>query len=89
MPEISRFFGIVIRMFAESGGVHHLSHLHARAGSDTAVYSIVDGARLGGSLPLAKERLVLAWIELHREELEENWSRLQTGRPPLRIDPLR
>lgn len=89
MPEISRFHGVVIRMFAEAGGAHHPAHLHARAGGETAVYSIRDGERLAGQLPLAKERLVLAWIELHRAELERNWNLLLSGEAPLRIDPLR
>lgn len=42
-----------------------------------------------GELPLKQRRLVEAWAELHREELLEDWTRLQRGDPPFRIAPLR
>jgi len=88
MPEISRFYGIVIRMYAEAGAVHHRAHLHAYYGEHEAVY-LLNGQRLGGGLPGSRHRLVLAWMEIHREELLRNWHRLQRGEPPEPIDPLR
>jgi hypothetical protein len=89
MPELSRFFGIVIRMFVEAGGVHHRPHLHAYYGGHAAVYAVDTIERIGGSLPTTQERLVLAWTEIHREELLEAWRSLQSGQPPTRIEPLR
>jgi hypothetical protein len=44
---------------------------------------------MGGEMPKTQERLVEAWAELHRAELLENWNRLQAGKRPLRIAPLR
>jgi hypothetical protein len=44
---------------------------------------------LGGSLPTTQRRLVEAWVEIHREELRQDWELLQSGRPPVKIDPLR
>jgi hypothetical protein len=44
---------------------------------------------LGGGLPRAQQRLVEAWTEIHRGELEEDWRLLQSGRPPVKIEPLR
>jgi hypothetical protein len=44
---------------------------------------------LGGALPLAQRRLVEAWAEIHRAELQVDWELLQSGRPPVKIDPLR
>jgi hypothetical protein len=41
------------------------------------------------SLPVAQRRLVEAWAEIHRAELQTNWERLQSGQPPVKIDPLR
>jgi hypothetical protein len=89
VPEIARFYGIIIRMFAEPGAPHHRPHFHAYYQSQVGIYAIDDIQRIGGELHRAQERLVEAWAELHRVELLENWGRLQAGRRPLRIAPLR
>lgn len=89
MPEISRFFGIVIRMFVEVGGSHHLPHFHAYYQDDVGIYALEPIERIAGALPSRQERFVLAWAELHREELLANWQTLQAGRPPSKIEPLR
>jgi hypothetical protein len=44
---------------------------------------------LGGSLPKAQQRLAEAWAEIHREELQHDWELLQSGQPPVKIEPLR
>jgi len=89
MPEISRFFGIVIRMFVEAGGPHNLPHFHAYYQDHVGVYILDPVERRAGYLPSRQERLVLAWAELHRKELLSNWWTLQRGRPPSKIEPLR
>jgi hypothetical protein len=89
MPEISRFFGIIIRMFVEAGGSHHLPHFHAYYQDHVAIYGIERIERLAGSLPTRQERLVLAWAELRQGELSANWEKLQGGHPPIRIEPLK
>jgi Domain of unknown function (DUF4160) len=89
MPEISRFFGIVIRMFAEAGERHSRPHFHAQYQEHAAVYDIESIARLDGLLPIRQERLVVAWAEIHRDELRCNWEALQGGQRPARIEPLR
>jgi hypothetical protein len=89
MPEVSRFFGIVIRMYVEAGGSHHTPHFHAYYQEHVGIYGIEPIERLAGSLPVRQERLVLAWAELHREELLRNWQVLQQGRPAGRIEPLK
>lgn len=89
MPEISRFFGIIIRMYAEPGAPHHRSHFHAYYQNHEAVFTIDTLEILGGSLPLKERRLVEAWVELHRGELMENWERLQSGQLPYKVAPLR
>jgi hypothetical protein len=89
LPEISRFFGIVIRMFVEAGGPHHLPHFHAYYQDEVGIYALDTVERLAGWLPTPQERLVLAWAEIHREELMRNWRSLQAGRPPSKIEPLR
>ncbi len=44
---------------------------------------------LGGSLPKPQQRLVEAWAEIHRAELQDDWDLLQSGQPPVKIEPLR
>ena len=77
MPELSRFFGIIIRMFVEEGRPH------------AAVFAVDTVECLGGSVPKAQRRLEEAWAEIHREELQRDWDLLQSGQPPVKIDPLR
>jgi len=58
VPEISRFFGIVIRMFVEAGGQHHRPHFHAYYQDHAGVFALDTIEGLGGSLPKAQQRLV-------------------------------
>ncbi len=89
MPELTRFFGIIIRMYAEPGAPHHLPHFHVYYQNYAAVYAINPLQSIGGSLPLRQQRLVEAWAELHQGEILDNWHRLQDGRYPFKIAPLR
>ena len=89
MPEICRFFGIIIRMYAEPTGPHHGPHFHAYYQEDVGVYAIDTIELIAGELPRRQRRLVEAWAELHREELLSDWERLQSGQVLFKIDPLR
>jgi len=89
VPEISRFFGIIIRMYTEPGAPHHRPHLHAYYQNHAAVYGIDPIEMIGGTLPRRQQRLVEAWVELHQGELMENWERLQSGQLSYKIAPLR
>ncbi len=89
MPAISMFYGIVIYMYFFDNDRHHMPHIHAKYQDFKAIFSIDDGALLGGNLPPAKNRLVQAWIEIRREELVADWSLAVEGQAPLSIDPLR
>jgi len=79
MPIISAFFGIVIRMFFYDNKQHHVPHIHAEYQNDVAIYSIQDGSLISGNLPPAKNKLVVAWIEIHREDLVAAWNLAVTG----------
>ncbi|PWU08210.1 MAG: hypothetical protein C5B50_30130 [Verrucomicrobia bacterium] len=86
MPEISRFYGIIIRMYA---GDHPPPHFHAEYGSDGAQFDIQTGSILEGTLPGRALRLVQDWAELHRQELMDNFNGLQSDTPRYRkIQPL-
>lgn len=54
-----------------------------------AVFDINTVESLGGDLPTPQRRLVEAWVEIHREELRKDWDLLQSGQPPVKIEPLR
>jgi hypothetical protein len=88
MPELSRFFGIIIRMYMEAGEPHHLAHFHAYYQDDVAVFSLDPVDLIAGSLPRRQRRLVEAWAELHQDELKADWQRLQAGQSALPIEPL-
>ena len=89
MPELSRFFGIIIRMFAEVGAPHHSPHFHAYYQDDVGIFSIDPVELVAGSLKQRQRRLVEAWAELHQAELMADWERLQQGRTPRPIEPLK
>lgn len=85
MPEISRFFGLVIRMFFYDTDRHNMPHIHAEHQGQVAVYSIQDGSVLAGELPPNKHKLVVAWIEIHQEELLADWKLVVAGKKPFPI----
>jgi hypothetical protein len=87
MPELSRFFGIIIRMYMEVGDrITCLIFMHIT--KKMSQYSVWSRSIIAGSLPRRQRRLVEAWAELHQDELLADWQRLQDGETPLPIDPL-
>jgi hypothetical protein len=89
VPELCRFFGIVIRMFSEPGAPHHVAHFHAYFQDAAAVFSISPVDLIAGTLPQKQRRLVEAWAELHQDDLLADWNLLQSGRNATPIDPLK
>jgi hypothetical protein len=85
VPEISRFFGIIIAMFYND---HPPPHFHVRYGSQRAVIGIEDLALLDGDLSPRVLGLVVEWAALHRRELLDNWNRARTQSPLNRVEPL-
>jgi hypothetical protein len=76
-------------MFSEPGAPHHVAHFHAYYQDGVGIFSIDPVEMIAGALPLKQRRLVEAWAELHQHELRADWERLQEGRPPAPIEPLR
>ncbi|MDD5036099.1 MAG: DUF4160 domain-containing protein [Methylococcaceae bacterium] len=89
MPLISTFYGILIYMYWLDTKQHELPHIHAEYSGTEAVFSIEDGNLLDGSLSNRQNRLVPAWIEIHREELMADWSLASQGLPIFKIEALR
>lgn len=75
-------------MYAEAGECHNIPHIHARYGEHRATLSIATGDVLAGFLPKSQLRLVQAWVELRRTQLEDDWQLLVTGHSPNKITPL-
>ncbi len=88
MPVLSIFYGIIVRMYSEMGGKHNLPHIHAEYSGEEIVLSL-DGTVLEGTFPKNKLKLLEAWVEIHREDLEANWKLLSSGEQHFRIDPLK
>ena len=84
MPEISRFFGIVIAIYYDD---HPPPHFHAKYGGTEATIRIADGV-VEGDLPRRARSLVLEWLGIHREELLVNWQCAEDHLPMHRIPPL-
>ena len=88
MPEICRFYGIIIRMYKETGVQHHIPHIHAYYQEYVAVFSIPDVELLTGELPRRQQRFVEAWMEMYQEELMENWALIEAGEEIHKLPPL-
>jgi hypothetical protein len=89
MPVISMFYGIIISMYYMDNKQHHSPHIHVNYSGAYAVYEIPNGGLLEGMIPTNKEKLVKAWIEIHRDELIANWELAITGNKVFTIDPLK
>ncbi|MGF7080089.1 DUF4160 domain-containing protein [Mucilaginibacter sp. UYCu711] len=89
MPVISMFYGLIVAMYYLDTRQHSLPHIHVKYSGVEAVYEIPNGKLLEGSLPANKEKLLLAWIEIHKEDLMANWELAVTGNKVFRIDPLK
>ena len=85
MPEISRFYGIVIYIFFRE---HDPPHFHAVYGEYEALIDIRTLGVLAGNLPARSLGLVVEWANLHKNELQEAWSRARNHRLPGKIAPL-
>jgi len=85
MPEISLFYGIRIMMYYDD---HTPPHFHAAYGEYRALVDIEKGCVIRGALPGRQLKFILAWCELHKDELMQNWELARDGRPLDRIAPL-
>ncbi|MCI0476267.1 MAG: DUF4160 domain-containing protein [Anaerolineales bacterium] len=86
MPEISRFFGIVIQMYYDE---HAPPRFHALYSGDEAQLAIDPIHVLTGGLPPRALSLVIEWAALHQRELMDNWNLARQDQKPRKIQPLR
>ncbi len=89
MPVISVFYGLIVTMYFFDNKKHHLPHIHVKYQDNEAVFSVPEGKLLEGFLPKNKEKLVVAWIEIHKEDLIADWRLACEGQQVFKIDPLK
>lgn len=85
MPEISRFYGIIIKMYFDD---HHPPHFHAEYGNHEALVEINTLALIAGNLPARAMGLVTEWALIHRDELLRDWEKVKNLELPDKIEPL-
>jgi hypothetical protein len=82
------FYGIIIRIYLIDNQHHNIPHFHAKYAEFEASIRIEDGEILAGELPRKQLRLVQAWTELHKDELQADWELAVSGENPYKISPL-
>ena len=85
MPEISRFFGIIIRMFFDE---HNPPHFHAEYQGNKAVFDFNGNMTRGDLHSRTARKLVREWVDLHFKELNEDWELAKNDEEIKKIDPL-
>ena len=85
MPELSRFYGIVIQMYFDD---HPPPHFHAQYGRYKTVIDVATLAVIAGRLPPRAMGLVVEWASLHQAELQSAWELAKNLELPGQIAPL-
>jgi len=85
MPEISRFYGLVIKIFYDD---HNPPHFHAEYGEYEVLINVTTLAIMSGRLPARALGMVTEWAALHQGELRIAWERAKQLLPPGQIEPL-
>ena len=85
MPEISRFFGIIVTMFFDE---HNPPHIHVEYQGHKAVFDLKGNMTRGDLDSRTATKLVREWIDLHVDELQADWELAQAGREVRKIAPL-
>ncbi len=84
MPVVSAFYGIIITMLFDD---HNPPHFHVKYGEYRAQITIAEGI-IKGTLPRRALLMVYEWLDAHRDELMENWQRIEAHEPLQSIEPL-
>lgn len=83
MPEVARFYGIVIKMFFKPKE-HEPSHIHALYGEYVGLFDLETMRMMEGDLPKRAQELVTEWLGKYSQELQEMWKKQEIRKlPPL------
>ncbi|RLB92060.1 MAG: DUF4160 domain-containing protein [Deltaproteobacteria bacterium] len=86
MPEISRFYGIIVAMFFDD---HNPPHFHARYGGEKIVIEIESLRVLEGLIAPRALGLLIEWASQHKTHLLKNWELAKNNQTPNKIEPLK
>ena len=89
MAVLTMFYGVIISMYYFDNRQHHFPHIHVRCQDMEAVVKIPEGEIIEGELPAGKNKLLQAWIELHKDELMADWDLASNGTNVFQIEPLK
>lgn len=89
MPTISMFYGIVVMLYYYDNKQHNTPHIHVRYQGTKAIFSIETTDMMEGDLPKKQQKLVTAWMEIHKDELIADWELAVSGEAPYKIEPLK
>ena len=89
MAIIAMFYGIIVSMYYLDNKRHKFPHIHVKYQEQEVVLRIPEGDVLEGQLRNDKLRLVLAWMEIHKDELIADWELASNGEKIFQIEPLR
>ena len=87
MPVISSFYGIIIRMYFNDDERHHTPHFHAKYAEYNASFDL-DGNIIAGKFPNRQTKYVVAWADIHRDELGALWEIMQKDEQYFKIKGL-
>ncbi len=85
MPEISRFFGIIIRMYYDE---HNPPHFHVEYQGNNALFDLNGNTVKGDLRSHTARKLVREWVDLHSNEIALNWELARDEKELNKIDPL-
>jgi hypothetical protein len=88
MPELCRFFGMIIKLIYGDNIQHNKPHIHVYCGEYDASVAL-DGELLAGRLPVKQLKLLQAWLIIHEEELYAAWNNAVQNKPFKKIEPLK
>lgn len=88
MPTISMFYGIIVRMYC-APSEHNPPHIHAYYQDAKAVVELNSCEITEGDFPRKQAKMLLAWVEIHHDELMADWDLASKGELPFKIEPLR
>lgn len=88
MPELSRFYGIVIKMYFNDTVQHNKPHIHVTYGDYKCVIGI-DGELLAGSIPARQLKMILGWLAIHEDEVYAAWNKAVRNETFEKVEPLK
>lgn len=86
MPEICRFYGIIVAMYYDE---HNPPHFHARYGEESIVININTLSILEGDIGSRTLGLIIEWASQHKQELLEDWELARKNQPLKKVSPLK